>query len=123
MRLLILRWCQMMSRFEKVVDENPDPDLNNLWLDLVEKDQRLRRPETWDEPDYASKYIERPAYHHDHIMEELFTSQAHDFLYKDLYPILICVRGPIQAAKVREIPNYKGHTLLWNEMIQSDATS
>ena len=46
MRLLILRWCQMMSRFEKVVDENPDPDLNNLWLDLVEKDQRLRRPET-----------------------------------------------------------------------------
>ena len=43
--LIFSRWCQVMLRFEKAMYENPDQDLNKLWWDLVEKYQRLKRPD------------------------------------------------------------------------------
>ena len=49
------RWCQVMLRFEKSMYENPDQDLNELWWDLEEKYQGIKRPEGRNEPDYASK--------------------------------------------------------------------
>src|SRR5262249_51824171 len=45
-RLLIFsRWCQVMLRFEKGMYEDPNQDLNKLWWDLVEKYQKVRRPD------------------------------------------------------------------------------
>jgi len=88
-RLLIFsRWCQVMLRFEKAMYENPDQDLNKLWWDLVEKYQLVRRPPGRSEPDFASKIhiVSAPVYYHNYMMGELFASQVHHAIVKELYP-------------------------------------
>jgi peptidyl-dipeptidase A len=87
-RLLIFsRWCQVMLRFEKGMYENPDQDLNKLWWDLVEKYQGLKRPEGRSAPDYASKVhiVVAPVYYHNYMMGELFASQLHHAIAKEVY--------------------------------------
>src|SRR5262249_43537505 len=87
-RLLIFsRWCQVMLRFEKGMYEKPDQDLNKLWWDLVEKYQGLKRPVGRDEPDFASKVhvVVAPVYYHNYMMGELFASQVHHAIAKDVY--------------------------------------
>ena len=79
-RLLIFsRWCQVMFRFEKGMYANPDQDLNKLWWDLAEGYQMVTRPEGRNAPDYASKIhiVSAPAYYHNYMMGELFASQVH----------------------------------------------
>lgn len=84
--LIFARWAQVMYRFEKALYENPDQDLNKLWWDLVEKYQGLKRPEGRDEPDFAAKYhiVGSPAYYHNYMMGEMFSSQLHHALIKSL---------------------------------------
>ena len=53
--LVFSRWCQVMFRFEKALYDNPDQNLNDLWWNLVEKYQLVRRPDGRLAPDYASK--------------------------------------------------------------------
>ena len=53
--LIFSRWCQVMLRFEKELYDDPDQDLNELWWDLVERYQGLKRPEGRDAPDYAQQ--------------------------------------------------------------------
>ena len=48
--LVFSRWCQVMFRFEKALYDNPDQNLNDLWWDLVEKYQLVRRPEDGRRP-------------------------------------------------------------------------
>ncbi len=43
--LIFSRWCQVMLRFEMELYRRPDQDLNELWWDLVERYQLVRRPE------------------------------------------------------------------------------
>ncbi len=88
-RLLIFsRWCQVMLRFEKGMYENPGQDLNRFWWDLVEKYQGLGRPENRSEPDYASKIhiVTAPVYYHNYMMGELFASQVHHSICREIYP-------------------------------------
>jgi len=77
--LIFSRWCQVMLRFEKELYSNPDQDLNKLWWDLVEKYQRVKRPQGRNAPDYASKIhvVVTPAYYHNYMMGQLFASQVH----------------------------------------------
>ena len=87
-RLLIFsRWCQVMLRFEKAMYENPDQDLNRLWWDLVERYQGLTRPEGRSEPDYASKIhiVSAPVYYHNYMMGELFASQVHHAICREVF--------------------------------------
>jgi peptidyl-dipeptidase A len=87
-RLLIFsRWCQVMLRFEKGMYENPTQDLNKLWWDLVEKYQGLTRPEGRNAPDYASKVhvVVAPVYYHNYMMGELFASQLHHAIAREVY--------------------------------------
>ena len=85
--LIFSRWCQVMLRFEKSMYENPDQDLNKLWWDLVEKYQMVKRPENRDMPDYASKIhiVSAPVYYHNYMMGQLFASQVHHTIAKELY--------------------------------------
>jgi peptidyl-dipeptidase A len=85
--LIFSRWCQVMLRFEKGMYENPDQDLNKLWWDLVEKYQLLKRPEGRNKPDYASKIhvVSAPVYYHNYMMGQLFASQVHHAIAKDVY--------------------------------------
>lgn len=87
-RLLIFsRWCQVMLRFEKGMYENPTRDRNKLWWDLVEKYQLLKRPVGRNAPDYAAKIhiVVAPVYYHNYMMGELFASQVHHAIAKDVY--------------------------------------
>jgi peptidyl-dipeptidase A len=85
--LIFSRWCQVMLRFEKGMYENPDRDLNKLWWDLVEKYQLVRRPPGRNAPDYGSKVhiVSAPVYYHNYMMGELFASQVHHAICRDVY--------------------------------------
>jgi peptidyl-dipeptidase A len=85
--LIFSRWCQVMLRFEKGMYEDPDQDLNRLWWDLVEKYQQVRRPPGRSAPDYASKVhiVSAPVYYHNYMMGELFASQVHHAICRDVY--------------------------------------
>src|SRR5207244_10824709 len=87
-RLLVFsRWCQVMLRFEKGMYENPDQDLNKLWWDIVERYQMLRRPPGRNAPDYGSKIhiISAPVYYHNYMMGEMFASQLHHAIARELF--------------------------------------
>jgi peptidyl-dipeptidase A len=85
--LIFSRWCQVMLRFEKGMYENPQQDLNKLWWDLVEKYQGLKRPAGRNAPDYGSKIhiCSAPVYYHNYMMGQLFASQVHHTIAKELY--------------------------------------
>ncbi len=85
--LIFSRWCQVMLRFEKSMYENPDQDLNKLWWDLVEKYQMIHRPKDRNAPDFASKIhiVSAPVYYHNYMMGQLFASQVHHAIARDVY--------------------------------------
>ena len=88
-RLLVFsRWCQVMFRFEMAMYANPDQDLNKLWWQLVEKYQEVQQPEGRNEPDYASKYhvVASPLYYHNYQLGEMFASQVHHALVREVLP-------------------------------------
>ena len=82
-----LAGCQVMLRFEKSMYENPEQDLNKLWWDLVEQYQMLKRPAGRNAPDYASKIhiVSAPVYYHNYMMGQLFASQVHHAIVRDLF--------------------------------------
>ena len=98
--LIFSRWCQVMLRFEKAMYANPDQDLNKLWWDLVEKYQGLKRPEGRNMPDYGSKIhiVSSPAYYHNYMMGQLFASQVHHAICRD-------VLGGVAPAKASYVGN------------------
>jgi peptidyl-dipeptidase A len=85
--LIFSRWCQVMLRFEKGMYENPAQDLNKLWWDLAERYQQVKRPANRNAPDYASKIhiCSAPVYYHNYMMGQLFASQVHHAVARDLY--------------------------------------
>jgi peptidyl-dipeptidase A len=122
-RLLIFAaWCQVMLRFEKEMYADPARDLNKLWWDLVEKYQMIRRPEGRNAPDYGSKIhvVSAPAYYHNYMMGELFASQVHHTIARE-----VLKTSPASALYVGkpEVGNYMkdrvfapGRTMPWNEL-------
>jgi peptidyl-dipeptidase A len=121
--LIFSRWCQVMFRFEKALYENPDQDLNKLWWDLVERYQGTPRPENRDKPDYASKIhiVSAPAYYHNYMMGQLFASQVHAAIARDVLgganPQNAIYVGNKQVGDfMRERVFNPGRTLNWNEL-------
>ena len=84
--LIFSRWCQVMLRLEMALYRDPDQDLDTLWWDLAETYQGLRRPEGRHAPDYASKIhiVSAPAYYHNYMMGQLFASQVHHAIARDV---------------------------------------
>lgn len=122
-QLVFSRWVQVMFRFEKSLYENPRQDLNKLWWELVEKYQLLKKPEGWNEPDWAAKiHISLyPAYYHNYMLGELLASQLH-----------YCISNNNQAnSTLKYLCNnstgtflknnifYHGAGLRWDELIKS----
>ena len=58
-----------------------------LWWDLVEKYHYVKRPAGRNAPDYASKVhiVSVPVYYHNYMMGELFASQVHYAIARDVY--------------------------------------
>src|SRR5262245_34299462 len=121
--LIFSLWCQVMLRFEKSMYENPDQDLNKLWWDLVEKYQRVRRPSGRNAPDYASKIhlVVAPVYYHNYMMGELFASQLHHAIARELYQgadpnTVIYVDNKAVGEFMRQKVFAPGRTLSWNAL-------
>src|SRR5207245_11429925 len=87
--LIFSRWCQVMLRFEKGMYENPEKNLSDLWWGLVEKYQLVKRPEGRQAPDYASKIhiVSAPVYYHNYMMGQLFASQVHHAIARDVWHV------------------------------------
>jgi peptidyl-dipeptidase A len=123
--LIFSRWCQVMLRFEKAMYENPDQDLNKLWWDLVEKYQMVKRPEARNAPDYASKIhiVSAPVYYHNYMMGELFASQLHHAIAREVYdnadPISVVYVGNKKVGDfMKEKVFGPGRTLSWNALTE-----
>jgi peptidyl-dipeptidase A len=121
--LIFSRWCQVMLRFEKGMYENPDQDLNKLWWDLVERYQLLRRPAGRSAPDFASKIhiVSAPVYYHNYMMGELFASQVHHAIVRDVYngadPNKVIYVGNKEVGEFMKKRVFApGKTLSWNEL-------
>jgi peptidyl-dipeptidase A len=121
--LIFSRWCQVMLRFEKSMYEDPEQDLNKLWWDMVEKYQMLRRPEGRNAPDYGSKIhiISAPVYYHNYMMGELFASQLHHAIARDVYkgadPDTVVYVGNKDVGRFMQTKVFDpGRTLNWNEL-------
>jgi peptidyl-dipeptidase A len=123
-RLLIFsRWCQVMLRFEKSMYEDPDQDLGKLWWDLVEKYQLQTRPEGRSAPDYASKIhiVSTPVYYHNYMMGELFASQVHHAIAREVFggavPDAVVYAGNKGVGEfMRKRVFEPGKTLSWDEL-------
>jgi peptidyl-dipeptidase A len=119
--LIFSRWCQVMLRFEKGMYEDPEQDLNKLWWDLVEKYQMVRRPPGRNAPDYGSKVhiVSAPVYYHNYMMGELFASQVHHAICRDVYhgadPSTVIYAGNKAVGEfMRQRVFEPGRTLDWN---------
>ncbi len=121
--LIFSRWCQVMLRFEKSMYENPDQDLNKLWWDLVEKYQMLKRPADRNAPDYASKIhiVSAPVYYHNYMMGQLFASQVHATIAKEVYngadPQTVIYIGEKKVGEFMKKKIFEpGRTLDWRDL-------
>ncbi len=120
--LIFSRWCQVMLRFEKELYGNPDQDLHKLWWDLVEKYQLLTRPEGRNAPDFASKIhiVVSPAYYHNYMMGQLFASQVHHTIAREVLKTSPEKANYVGHPEVGEYMRARvfapGRTLSWNEL-------
>ena len=83
--LVFVRWVLVMVHFERQLYADPDQDLYTLWWDLVERFQRLRRPDGRDEPDWAAKIhlALYPAYYQNYMLGELMASHVFHWLERE----------------------------------------
>lgn len=81
-QVLFARWAMVMYHFEKQLYADPDQDLNDLWWDLVEKYQLIKRPSGPPDAGWASKlhFTTAPCYYHNYMLGELLASQLHDHI-------------------------------------------
>ena len=121
--LIFSRWCQVMFRFEMALYDNPEQDLNRVWWDLVEKYQEVRRPEGRNEPDYAAKIhiVTSPAYYHNYLMGELFASQVHHALAREVLhaadpATAVYVGNPAAGRFLKERVFVPGRTMDWRQL-------
>lgn len=88
-QLVFSRWCQVVTRFERELYTDPERGIeyfNNLWWQLVEKYQLLKKPEGRNNPDWASKIhiAIYPVYYHNYMLGELFASQLQSYITKNI---------------------------------------
>lgn len=75
--LVQTRWCLVMCHMERALYRDPDQDLDALWWELVERIQKVKRPEGRRAPDWASKihFSVAPVYYHNYMLGEMMASQ------------------------------------------------
>jgi len=119
-QLVFSRWAQVMYRFEKSMYEDPDQDLNQLWWDIVEKYQMIKKPEGRDMPDWATKIhiALYPCYYHNYLLGEMLASQF------TAYIITSVVKGDTDSDMKALGEFFKtgvfmpGTRYQWNDMIE-----
>jgi len=87
-RLVFLRWCQVMVRFEKAAYANVGADLDRTWWKLVERYQGVTRPKGRRAPDWATKMhiIMAPVIYQNYLLGTGFAAQLRAVLRADGMP-------------------------------------
>jgi peptidyl-dipeptidase A len=118
--LVFSRWVQVMYRFEKSMYENPDQDLNELWWDMVEKYQLLKKPEGRNMPDWAAKIhiALYPCYYHNYLLGELLASQIYHYVTTKVTDNKSFVTDKAVGEYLRKNIFMPGSRYYWNEMIE-----
>jgi peptidyl-dipeptidase A len=96
-RLVFVRWALVMFHFERALYADPErEDLNDLWWDLVERLQLVKRPPGRDEPDWAAKIhiAVAPVYYHNYVLGHLIAAQLRHHLEERV------TGGPFFASEV-----------------------
>ena len=81
-KLVFTRWVLVMTNFERAMYADPDGDLDGQWWDLIERHQRLARPDGRTAPDWAAKYHIplAPVYYHNYELGTILAAQIEDSL-------------------------------------------
>jgi len=123
-QVLFARWAMVMYHFEKQLYANPDQDLNNLWWDLVEKYQFVKRPPGPVDAGWASKlhFTTAPCYYHNYMLGELLASQLHHHIVHRV--LMLESDEGVSYVGERKLGDYLREKVLgpgavyqWNEMI------
>ena len=124
-KIVFSRWVQVVYRFEKEMYANPDQDLNQLWWNLVEKYQMLKKPQGRDEPDFATKIhiALYPCYYHNYQLGDLLASQMHYYIVKNITKSgdyrNECYAGNKEVGKwIKENIFAPGMKYEWNDFIE-----
>lgn len=86
-KLTFVRWALVMYNFEQELYKDPDrEDLNDVWWNLVEELQLVKRPEGRDEPDWAAKIhvATAPVYYHNYVLGELVATQLRAYMEENI---------------------------------------
>jgi peptidyl-dipeptidase A len=124
-KLIFARWSMVVLFFEKEFYKNPDQDLNKLWWDLVEKYQKIKRPEKPVGHEWATKLhiATYPVYYQNYQLGELFASQVLHSIAEKFYPNqgidTVTFWNKKEAGDyLKERIFNQGKKLPWNEMIR-----
>ncbi|MCI0498490.1 MAG: M2 family metallopeptidase [Planctomycetales bacterium] len=124
-QILFARWTLVMYHFEKSVYADPDQDINTRWWDLVEKYQRVNRPDGKPDAGWLSKlhFTVAPCYYHNYLLGELLVSQWYHYLRGHVLDL--CDDTPVSCVGDKRIGTYfkdavfaPGAVHHWNEMIR-----
>ena len=124
-QVLFARWATVMYNFEKQLYANPDQDLNNLWWELVEKYQFVKRPPGPVDAGWASKlhFTTAPCYYHNYMMGELLASQLHSHIVHNVFKLE--QDDDVSYVGQRKLGDYLRTNVLgpgalyhWNDMIE-----
>lgn len=121
--LVFMRWCLVMSYFEREMYRDPEQDLNTLWWDLVERFQRVKRPDGRNAPDWAAKIhlATAPAYYHNYQLGEMIASQLLNCLRQSVLqgePSSALISSPKVGAWLAEKVFYPGALYPWEEWLE-----
>jgi peptidyl-dipeptidase A len=118
--LVFSRWAQVMYRFEKSMYENPDQNLNQLWWNMVEKYQLLKKPEGRDMPDWATKIHVAlyPCYYHNYLLGELLASQLYNYITTNVAKNQSFAGEKAVGDYLKEKVFMPGARYYWNDMIE-----
>jgi peptidyl-dipeptidase A len=120
--LLLVRWVQVMTRFERELYREPVRDVAELgciWWDLVERHQLMNRPPGDRPTDWATKIhlALAPVYYQNYLLGELTASQVEHALTQATSRPLT---GNRDAARfLRERYFRPGASVRWDALIES----
>src|SRR5262249_49135369 len=118
--LMLVRWVNVMTRFERELYAEPLKDtaaLGALWWDLAERHQLLRRPPSSSPYDWATKthMALTPVYYQNYLLGELAASQIEGALLSTTGRPL--TGNPDAADFLRERWFRPGASARWDELV------
>lgn len=123
-KLIFARWSLVMLHFERALYGDPEQDLDTLWWDLVERYQKVTRPEGRSAPDWATKIhvATVPVYYHNYLMGEMMAAQVLEAVAREVYggaPVeeVIFYGKPEAGRFLIDRIFSRGHVVRWDDLI------